>query len=107
MIVFPGKRVSDRSYQKSKDLDTRWEYFSLHVATRCNISCNICWLFPIKQDIAKLAKPKIGKYVEEELGFLVLDTLKFVACNVAKVEQDSTSAILRATISGVESHDAI
>ena len=48
------------------------QHFSLHVAIRCNISRNLCWLFPIKQDIAKLAKPKMGKYVEEELGILVL-----------------------------------
>ena len=69
------------------------QHFSLHVATRCNISRNIWWLFPIEQDIAKQPKPKTGKYVEEGLGFLVLDTMKFVACNVAKVEQYSTSAI--------------
>ena len=48
------------------------QHFSLIVATRCNISRNICWLFPVKQDISKLVKPKTGKYIEEELWFLVV-----------------------------------
>ena len=49
------------------------------------LRATICWLFPIKQDIAKLAKPKTGKYVEEELWFLVFsfrNTMKLVARNV-------------------------
>ena len=59
--------------------------------------CNICLLFAIEQDIAKIGKLKIDKcdYVEEELWFLVFSfrhTMKFVARNVAEVERDSTSA---------------
>ena len=54
------------------------EHVRTHSATlrACKISRSICWLFPIKQDIAKLAKPKTVKYVEEQLWFwfLVLDT---------------------------------
>ena len=52
--------------------------------------------------IAKLAKPETGKYLEEELGFLVCGTMEFVARNLAKVERDSTSEILHATVSGVD-----
>ena len=81
------------------------QHFSQDVATHCNISRNICWLFPIKQDIEKLAKPKTSKYVEEELWFLVFSfrlTVKFVARNLAEVERDSTSEILRAILSGVD-----
>ena len=50
------------------------QHFSVHVTTRCNMLHNICWLLLIKKDIAKLAKPKTGKYVEQQLRFLVLDT---------------------------------